>query len=133
LLANYFARKYAEKCNRKVLGISPDAHKRLFAYDWPGNVRELENVIERGVVLGTTDHILPDDLPEVLLESAAASVDERTSNFHDKVLRTKKQTILEAMKQSGGNYTAAAKLLGLHPNYLHRLIRNLNLKDELKN
>ena len=133
LLANYFARKYAEKCNRKVLGISPDAHKRLFAYDWPGNVRELENVIERGVVLGITDHIVPDDLPEVLLESAAATGDERTSNFHDKVLRTKKQTILEAVKQAGGNYTAAAKLLGLHPNYLHRLIRNLNLKDELKN
>jgi len=133
LLANYFARKYAEKCNRKVLGISPDAHKRLFAYDWPGNVRELENVIERGVVLGITDHIIPDDLPEVLLESAAATGDERTSNFHDKVLRTKKQTILEAVKQAGGNYTAAAKLLGLHPNYLHRLIRNLNLKDELKN
>jgi two-component system, NtrC family, response regulator HydG len=132
LLANYFARKYAEKCNRKVLGISPDAHKRLFAYDWPGNVRELENVIERAVVLGTTDYILPDDLPEVLLESAA-TVDEQTSNFHDKVLRTKKQTILEAMKQAGGSYTAAAKLLGLHPNYLHRLIRNLNLKDELKN
>jgi DNA-binding NtrC family response regulator len=96
-------------------------------------VRELENVIERGVVLGITDHFIPDDLPEVLLESAAATADELTSNFHDKVLRTKKQTILEAVKQAGGNYTAAAKLLGLHPNYLHRLIRNLNLKDELKN
>jgi Nif-specific regulatory protein len=132
LLANYFARKYADKCNRKILGISPDAHKRLFAYDWPGNVRELENVIERAVVLGTTDYILPDDLPEVLLESAAASVSEGDSSFHDQVLRTKKQTILDAMKQTQGNYTAAAKLLGLHPNYLHRLIRNLNLKDELR-
>jgi two-component system, NtrC family, response regulator HydG len=57
---------------------------------------------------------------------------ELTSNFHDKVLHAKKEMIVEAMKQSKGNYTAAAKMLGLHPNYLHRLIRNLNLKGELK-
>jgi hypothetical protein len=36
------------------------------------------------------------------------------------------------MKKSAGSFTAAAKLLGLHPNYLHRLVRNLNLKDQLK-
>ena len=45
---------------------------------------------------------------------------------------TKKQIILSAMQQAKGNYTEAAKLLGVHPNYLHRLIRNLNLKDQLK-
>ena len=132
LLANYFARKYAEKCNRKVLGISPEAQKRLATYDWPGNVRELENAIERAIVLGTTDRILADDLPEAILEFDAESPGESTSNFHDKVLHAKKEMIVEAMKQSKGNYTAAAKQLGLHPNYLHRLIRNLNLKDELK-
>jgi len=48
------------------------------------------------------------------------------------VTSTKKQIIVEAMKKSGGIYTEAAKLLGLHPNYLHRLVRNLNLKDHLK-
>jgi transcriptional regulator with PAS, ATPase and Fis domain len=120
LLANYFARKYAEKCNRKVMGISPDAQKRLATYDWPGNVRELENAIERAIVLGTTDRILADDLPEAILEFDADSPGESASNFHDKVLQAKKEMIVEAMKQSKGNYTAAAKQLGLHPNYLHR-------------
>ena len=132
LLANYFVRRYAEKCNRKVLGISPEAQKRLASYDWPGNVRELENAIERAVVLGTTDRILPDDLPEAVLEFDSESSEESSSSFHDKVLQAKKEMIVDAMKQSKGNYTAAAKLLGLHPNYLHRLIRNLNLKDELR-
>jgi Nif-specific regulatory protein len=132
MLANYFVRRYAEKCNRKVLGISPEAQKRLATYDWPGNVRELENAIERAVVLGTTDRILPDDLPEAVLEFDSASSEESSSSFHDKVLQAKKEMIVEAMKQSKGNYTAAAKLLGLHPNYLHRLIRNLHLKDELR-
>jgi two-component system response regulator HydG len=132
LLAAYFARKYAEKCNRKVLGIAADAQKRLISYDWPGNVRELENAIERAIVLGNTEQIVGDDLPEAIVESdVATSMDESVSNFHDNVLRVKREMILDAMKQSKGNYTGAAKLLGLHPNYLHRLIRNLNLKAEL--
>lgn len=61
LLASYFAEKYGARCNRKLKGISPNARARLLAYDWPGNVRELENAIERAVVLGTTDLILPED------------------------------------------------------------------------
>ena len=131
LLANYFARKYAEKCNRKVMGISSEAKKRLMTYDWPGNVRELENAIERAVVLGTTEHILADDLPEAVVEANTVS-SEAGSTYHEQVVQTKKRMITDAIKQANGNYTAAAKLLNLHPNYLHRLIRNLNLKDELK-
>jgi transcriptional regulator with PAS, ATPase and Fis domain len=61
LLASYFVEKYGARCNRKLKGISPAARDRLLAYDWPGNVRELENAIERAVVLGTTDLILPED------------------------------------------------------------------------
>jgi Nif-specific regulatory protein len=131
LLASYFASKYSEKCNRKVSGLSPEARARLAAYDWPGNVRELENAIERAVVLGTTDLILPEDLPEAVLESEISAAGPLTK-YHEAVAETKKQIILNAMDQAKGNYTEAAKLLGVHPNYLHRLIRNLNLKAELK-
>src|SRR6185436_8382185 len=46
MLANYFAAKYADKCNRRVVGVSPAAQKLLQTYDWPGNVRELENAVE---------------------------------------------------------------------------------------
>jgi len=132
MLANYFAARYADKCNRKVVGISAAAQKLLLNYEWPGNVRELENAIERAIVLGTTDQILADDLPEAILEANAPAADSSDSNYHEGVTRTKKQIIIDAMKKSKGSYTAAAKLLGVHPNYLHRLVRNLNLKDELK-
>jgi len=131
LLAGYFAAKYGEKCNRRITGISSEAQSRLTEYDWPGNVRELENAIERAVVLGSTDRILPEDLPENILEAATAPATTAT-NYHDAVAQTKKQIILDSMRQSKGSYTEAAKLLGVHPNYLHRLIRNLNLKDRLK-
>lgn len=131
LLANYFAAKYGEKCNRRVTGISAEAQERLKGYDWPGNVRELENAIERAVVLGTTQHILLEDLPESVLESEPAAVP--ATKYHEAVAETKKQIILDAMQKAKGSYTEAAKLLGVHPNYLHRLIRNLNLKEQLKN
>ena len=52
--------------------------------------------------------------------------------YHDQINQLKKQMIVDAVKQCKGNYTEAAKLLGVHPNYLHRLIRNLNIKGELK-
>ena len=131
LLANYFAAKYGKKCNRRITGISMEAQARLVGYDWPGNVRELENAIERAVVLGATERILPEDLPESVLESEAPATAPGTK-YHEAVAETKKQIILSAMQQAKGSFTEAAKLLGVHPNYLHRLVRNLNLKDQLK-
>src|SRR5439155_23670948 len=115
LLASYFAAKYSEKCNRKVLGISAEAQRRLVSYDWPGNVRELENAIERAVVLGTTERVLLEDLPEVVLEREISATIPATK-YHEAVAQTKKQIILSAMDQAKGSYTEAAKLLGVHPN-----------------
>jgi Nif-specific regulatory protein len=131
LLANYFAAKFGQKSARRITGITAEAQARLVGYDWPGNVRELENAIERAVVLGATDRILPEDLPESVLE-AQATVNVAGTKYHEAVAQTKKQIILTAMQQAKGSYTEAAKILGVHPNYLHRLIRNLNLKEHLK-
>ena len=99
-------------------------------YSWPGNVRELENAVEHAIVLGTGDEILPDDLPEALLEVQPA--ESSGAKYHDQINRLKKRMIVDAVKQTKGNYTEAAKLLAVHPNYLHRLIRNLDIKSEVK-
>jgi Nif-specific regulatory protein len=131
LLANYFADKYSAKCNRKLKGFAVEARNFLMAYDWPGNVRELENTIERAIVLGTTEWILPDDLPENLLEMEVAS-DKSIANYHETVVQNKKQIILNALEQAKGDPAEAARLLGIHPNYLQRLFRNLNLTGQLK-
>jgi Nif-specific regulatory protein len=131
LLGSYFAARAGERSKRHVLGVSPEARACLVNYDWPGNVRELENAIERAVVLGSSDFILPEDLPEAVLETvqpAGATI----AQYHEAVSEAKKQVILRAVEQAGGNYTEAAKRLGVHPNYLHRLIRNMNLKSVLK-
>ncbi len=134
LLASYFATKYAAKCKRQVRGISPEARALLTAYDWPGNVRELENAIERAVVLGSTDLIRPEDLPEAVMETEAEPTLANTSiaSYHETIKETKKQLILKAITQADGNITEAARLLGVQGNYLHRLISNLNLRPMLK-
>jgi Nif-specific regulatory protein len=133
LLASYFTSKFSQRSNRPVLGVSPQARACLTTYDWPGNVRELENAIERAVVLGSSDLILPEDLPEAILEKAeSAGTGATMTAFHDALREAKKQLIVNAFEQSQGSYTEAARRLGLHPNYLHRLIRNLNMKQLLK-
>jgi len=129
LLAMYFSAKYSEKCKRPLKGLSSEARGLLMSYSWPGNVRELENAIERAIVLGTGDEIVPEDLPDALLEGQPA--ERSTGTYHDRINELKKQMIADAVKQTG-SYTEAAKLLGVHPNYLHRLIRNLDLKAGLK-
>jgi transcriptional regulator with PAS, ATPase and Fis domain len=111
-----------------VSGISPEARNCLLAYDWPGNVRELENGIERAVVLGNSDVIVPDDLPESLLATTPPA--EALPNYHEAVNEMKKQLILRVLEETNGNYTDAAKRLGIHPTNLHRLIRTLGLRSD---
>jgi transcriptional regulator with GAF, ATPase, and Fis domain len=131
LLAEYFAARYAKRCNRDVKGISVEARACLTQYDWPGNIRELENAMERAVVIGSSSFIIPEDLPDTLLESSPIST-VGSAGYHDAVRNLKKQLILSAFEQAGGSITEAAKLLGINANYLHRLIRNLDLRLALK-
>jgi transcriptional regulator with PAS, ATPase and Fis domain len=129
LLASYFIAKHAERCGRQVVGLSREARAHLMSHDWPGNVRELENAIERAVVLGSSDRILPEDLPEPVMEAEAAG--GVTSGYHAAIREAKRRVVLEAILNAGGRYCDAAKALGVHANYLHRLMRTLNLREEL--
>jgi Nif-specific regulatory protein len=126
LLAAFFTARYSERVKRRVAGISPKAKACLLRYAWPGNVRELENAIERAVVLGSTELILPEDLPDSILEETASSGEPVTA-LHDGIREAKKKLIEQAIEQADGNYTEAAGILGVHPNHLFRLIRTLNL------
>ena len=130
MLARHFVQKHAKRCKVKPRPISREALSCLVNYDWPGNVRELENAIERALVLGSSDMILPEDLPESLLERTPPP-EMTEAKYHAAVKELKKQLIVEAVEQTQGSYAEAARLLGIHPNYLHRLIRNLELKEIL--
>ena len=127
LLATHFASRYGVRVRGRPVGVSPEACDCLLAYDWPGNVRELENAIEHAVVLGAADAVLPEDLPEAVLEAAPAGPCADT--YREAVRRSKRALIAAALQKAGGSVTEAAKLLSVHPNYLHRLMRNLELRQ----
>jgi transcriptional regulator with GAF, ATPase, and Fis domain len=129
LLAQYFLQRSAERCKRHIEGLSREAEEIIMQYPWPGNVRELENAMELAAVMGVSELVLPEDLPESLLEAAPRSAAK--ARYHDDVNQAKRETIIEAYAQGNGDYKQAARLLGLHPNYLLRLVRNLNLREEI--
>jgi transcriptional regulator with GAF, ATPase, and Fis domain len=130
LLVRHFVQKYAKRCKVRPRPISREALACLTNYDWPGNVRELENAIEHALVLGSSDMILPEDLPESLLERPVPP-EMIEAKYHAAIKEMKKQLIRDALEQTR-SYVEAARILGVHPNYLHRLIRNLELKESLQ-
>ncbi len=130
-LAEHFVAKFTKEFGVRPKSLSSEAMSSLVAYDWPGNVRELENAIERALVMNATGVIQPEDLPVSLLEKELLQ-GNALARYHAAVKETKKQLIRRAMQEAQGSYTEAARLLGVHPNYLHRLIRNLDLKASLR-
>jgi transcriptional regulator with GAF, ATPase, and Fis domain len=131
LLAQHFVNKYSERCNRKVVGLSKKVREVLSNYEWTGNVRELENVIERAIVLGSTETIMPEDLPDEILENADF-IESSPTGFHQQLKEAKQKIIVTALMEASGNYTEAAHALGIHPNNLHRLIKSLGIKEEVR-
>jgi Nif-specific regulatory protein len=129
-LARHFLEQAAVRCRRRVSAIAPEAERYMMSYSWPGNVRELENAIERAVVLGQSDVLLPEDLPETVLESA--SFPEVPGALQSSVTESKRQLIIEAWRQSNGDHNQTAARLNIHPNSLRRLIRSLHLRDALQ-
>ena len=87
--------------------------------------------MERAVVLGLSELIQPEDLPESVMETAASG-DTPIGGYHEGLIEAKKRLILGAIDQAGGSHLAAAKLLGVNPTYLSRLIRKLSLKASVK-
>jgi Nif-specific regulatory protein len=131
LLASYFVNRYGAATKKRVAGISEQARTCLEVYDWPGNVRELENAIEHAIVLGSGQTLDVDDLPEAVLETRLPGAIP-LARYHQALLEFKKQLIIQAVELASGNYTKAAEALGIHPNHLHRIVRNMKLRHRLR-
>jgi transcriptional regulator with PAS, ATPase and Fis domain len=130
LLANYFRVEQSARQKRRVLGITAAARDCLLRYDWPGNVRELECAIEGAVAVGSTEGILPEDLPEAVLPSRDVP-DDLVPRYHRQVHEGRRELVLKAY-QHGGSHARAAAILGLHPHSLARLVRTLDLQSAIE-
>ncbi len=124
LLVNYFAQKHAQRMNKRIETIPPEAMQALTRWYWPGNVRELENLIERAVILsrGTVLHV---PLAE-LTQAAEAEPDSDSTTLEaaerDHILRA----LRESQGQIGGPHGAAARL-GLKRTTLNSKMKKLGI------
>lgn len=131
-LALHFASRLSEKCGRRIAGISPQARNILRNHDWPGNVRELENAIEHAVALGSSETIRAEDLPETLKEKWAEASPEDAGMLQSAINSAKRSAVMRAYELAKHDHNKAARILGVHSNYLYRLVHNLNLQTLVK-
>jgi two-component system response regulator AtoC len=120
LLTEHFLELVRDRTPGRQLAISREAMVALWSYDWPGNVRELENMIERLAILcegATIDmSVLPENLAMVARPAAptlTVSLKDGGVNLNNLVRELEGRLINDALKQTGGNKQAAARLLGL--------------------
>jgi Nif-specific regulatory protein len=126
LLSKYFLRIYNQRMSKRVSEISPQTMDLLLKYPWPGNVRELRNIIERALVLGSKDRILPEHLPLEVQMVEKKSYPQAQKNLP--LREMEKQHITEVLQAVKGNKTKAASLLGIDRSTLYEKIKAYNIK-----
>jgi DNA-binding NtrC family response regulator len=126
-LTHYFMRRFSKEAKKSFNEISHEALERLVAYEWPGNVRELANVVERAVVLGRGPTIAVGDLPSRIIRTER-TVPAANLSYRAALQVCRREVIVRALSQSGGDRVAAAKALGLHEKYLVTLLKGLRIK-----
>ncbi len=111
LLAEMFFKHIQLKSNKTILGISPEALQLLVRYPWPGNVRELKSAFEYAFVTCMEKRIEPRHLPPDIL--AVKNEKPALPDIHLSLEERKKQELLQALQQAGGNQSLAARILGI--------------------
>ncbi|MFH1491522.1 MAG: sigma 54-interacting transcriptional regulator, partial [Pseudomonadota bacterium] len=126
ILATHFLNTFKQERGLSHLVISKDAMSRMMGYDWPGNVRELRNALERAVVMGNGQEIMPEDLP-IFSPAKRDSIVEAGQSLKDALDNFKKAFILKNLERTGGNRSEAAKIMDIQRTYLSRLISKYRL------
>ena len=116
LLVDAFSKNLKSKSGKKIDGVANEVMALFIRYDWPGNIRELKSAIEYAYVIADSGLIEPQHLPANLLSS------EKHNSYQPSLGDTpidndnpdEKAALMEALRQSRGNKTKAAQILGVH-------------------
>ena len=133
-LAEHFLRQFNAAMGKQIRQIAPPAQQKLLSHHWPGNVRELRNVVERAVILETSEEIHPANLPEFHLETrlrkgelpvvpSGQSIDEVMASFE-------REFILNTLAQNRYNLTRTAEQLKISRHALRYRMQRLNIHTD---
>ena len=134
LLASHFLKKYAAENASKleVSQIDQNVLRLFYDYEWPGNIRELENIIERGVILSSSDTINPEDIPPELRGRTQKSFNLDDISIQSSLPETlsliEKHLIQRALAHANNVQATAARILGIKKSLLHYKIKNYQIQ-----
>jgi DNA-binding NtrC family response regulator len=138
LLTHYFMQAAAERYQKPIDGIDPEAQQVLMSYGWPGNVRQLKNAIDTMVVLAAGPRLTVTDLPPDMRPPGAGGsgvpaggggsgpggLDNVGGISLDQLER---EAIRKTLELTHGNREQAAKMLGIGERTLYRKIKEYGL------
>lgn len=136
LLAQHFLTRFAEKNRKRIKGFTPAAMDHLLRCPWPGNVRELENAVERAVILSVGEYVTDRELPLAGLRETgpgltAVSPGAAGQPEPDGLIglagmpldAVEREVILATLRDTGGNKSEAARVLGITRATLHKKLK----------
>ncbi len=133
-LARHFLSHFAKKYNKKkIRDFSREAEELLISYDWPGNARELRNLVERIVVLENIEIILPEHLPNWIIDQSRKPNQFSINRFifpesGISLEEVEKDLILQALERAKHKKRFAAKLLNISYDSLRYQLKKFGLK-----
>ncbi len=125
LLAEHFLHKFAAENRKEVTEFSPEVIESLLAYDWPGNIRELENSIERAIILSRDSSITSADLPQENVSLVGSA------SLGKNLKEVEKTHILNVLRETGENYSEAARILGVSRMTLYNKAKEYGLMQKI--
>ncbi len=131
----HFIGAFNNKLSLSVKGIDREALSILMNYRWPGNIRELENCIERAMIMSDSEMIKPSDLPHQITEGGmsrgpgAVTFSPSCLSIKEATKSIEKRLITDALTETGGNLTKAAKLLQISYRALLYKIKNYGIRE----
>jgi DNA-binding NtrC family response regulator len=131
LLAGHFLKMFRAAMNKNINTITPAARQKMLSHPWPGNVRELRNVIERALILETTQEVqassLPDFQVETRLQKTTSTQAAPNESLDDALARLERELITSVLEQNDFNLTRTAERLKLSRHSLRYRMQRLNM------
>jgi DNA-binding NtrC family response regulator len=130
LLIQSFLAEFNQRNNKSVTAVSAEAMKILEQYRWPGNVREVRNVVERAVILATSEFVETKHLPPLAAQTTAAARQTMSLEPGMTVDEAEERLIVMTLKHTNDNKTRAAEILGISLKTLHNKINRMKAASE---